>query len=265
MAPVSARELTRPARDARVVEPDDGPVPDGPLEPGVSGNAPPEYRVGSQVSHDRHPRPTPEPSADWTSVTSRAAHDAMAAPAPAPATGHPLDLDEGGSDDSDPDDEALDPDDLESEEDDTDTEQEIAPVTGTQMLVLGPGVTPQGEMVTYAIVVENARDVARAPVRVVFDPDVLELVSAAEGSFFSKDGATTRFLARDGSAPGLLEISISRIPPARGLTGNGVLCTVTFIARSAGSSPVALAGSRLMDSAGQMLEFTRGDADLAVK
>jgi len=39
----------------------------------------------------------------------------------------------------------------------------------------------------------------------------------------------------------------------RGIDGGGVLCTVSFLARSAGSSPVVLAGSRLLDPDGGKL------------
>lgn len=142
---------------------------------------------------------------------------------------------------------------------------DLSPNQGAQMLVLGPAVTSRGDVASYSISVENARDVAHAPIRLVYDPDVLELVSVEEGSFLSTDGATTRFLAREGNTAGILDISISRVPPARGIDGGGVLCTVTFLAKAAGSSPMVLAGSRLLDSDGQKLEFARGDSDVAVK
>ena len=176
---------------------------------------------------------------------------------------------------AEPADRLADEDDLEGDEDeDTEDEEpgeERSDTRGpsasheAEMLVLGPAVTTRGDVSVYSITVENATDVAHAPLRLVYDPEVLELVSAQEGPFFSSDGSQTRFVSRTSGTAGILDISLSRIPPARGIDGGGVLCTVTFLAKSAGSSPVALAGSRLLDSSGQKLEFARSDADVAVK
>lgn len=182
------------------------------------------------------------------------------------------------NDDEEEDEDVLDAEEDDSEDEDTEEIEPVAapgdeisgepghmPAHAAQMLIIGPATTSRGEVTTYSISLENATDVAHAPLRLVYDPAVLELVSAQEGTFFSSDGTATRFLARAGTAPGVLDISISRIPPARGIDGGGVLATVTFLARSAGSSPVVLAGSRLLDSRGRKLEYSRNDADIAVK
>lgn len=135
---------------------------------------------------------------------------------------------------------------------------------GTQVLVVGPGLAGRGDLVTFTIQVENARNVAHSPLRLVFDPDVLQFVAAEEGSFLSGGGAATQFLARESGAAGVLEIAISRMPPARGIAGNGILCSVTFLAKRPGSSPLVLAGSGLLDPTGHRMSFRRNDADVAV-
>ena len=178
---------------------------------------------------------------------------------------------------------ALDSEDEDSDDEDSDEEDSedatIVPQPGddsagqpapmsvheAQLLVLGPAVTTRGDVAIWSISVENAMDIAHAPIRLVYDPDVLELVSVSEGSFLSSDGTATRFLSRAGSTAGILDISISRVPPARGIDGGGVLCSVTFLAKATGSSPMVLAGSRLLDSSGRRLAFARSDADVAVK
>lgn len=177
--------------------------------------------------------------------------------------------DEDEDEDLEADDEELDDDDLLETgpvpHPEAEREPGAGPAHGAQMLVLGPAVLSKGDVATFTISVEDATDVAHAPIRLVYDPEVLELVNVEEGAFFSSDGTATRFLARTGSTPGILDISLSRVRPQRGIDGGGVLCTVSFLARSAGSSPVVLAGSRLLDPDGGKLEFTRSDADVAVK
>jgi len=136
---------------------------------------------------------------------------------------------------------------------------------GAQMMVLGPVSARQGDLVSFPIAIDGARGVAHAPVRVQYDPAVLEFVGAEEGSFLSMDGAATQFLAQPGQTPGELHIALSRVPPAGGISGSGTLCTLTFVARTPGDTPIVTAGSRLLDSSGRTVEFRRNDSHVAIQ
>jgi len=136
---------------------------------------------------------------------------------------------------------------------------------GAQMMVLGPVSAQQGDLVSFPIAIDGARGVAHAPVHVRYDPDVLEFVGAEEGPFLSMDGAATQFIAQPGQAPGELHIALSRMPPAGGISGSGTLCTLTFVARTSGDTPIVTAGSRLLASSGRTVEFRRNDSHVAIQ
>ena len=121
------------------------------------------------------------------------------------------------------------------------------------------------DLVIYAVSVEGVRDIAHSPVRLTFDPQVLEFVEAAEGAMLSSDGAPTRFQVGHGGGEGVVVVLVSRTEPGRGLTGSGVLFTVTFLARAAGVSPLLIAGSKLVDAAGRRIPFLSEDTALSVR
>ena len=136
---------------------------------------------------------------------------------------------------------------------------------GTHLLVLGPSQIREKELVTYLISVENARDLAHAPLRLAYNPDVLEFHSTGEGSLLSTGGAATQFLGGPSAKPGLVDIAISRLSPRTGVQGSGTLCSVTFVAKATGESPIITSGSRLLDSSAHAMEFRRDDTHVAVR
>jgi hypothetical protein len=209
-----------------------------------------------QSARDADPRQRPSPSLSFLGVDSVPSAPGRALDAASKESGDGEDVD-GELDDLD--------DDAEIEvaqEPDGTADPDSG---GTQVLVVGPGVVRSGDLVTFTIQVENASNVAHSPLRLVFDPDVLQFVGATEGTFLGAGGTATQFLARESGAAGIVEIALSRMPPARGLAGNGVLCSITFRARRPGTSPIVLAGSSLLDPAGRKLSFRRNDADVAVQ
>jgi hypothetical protein len=120
------------------------------------------------------------------------------------------------------------------------------------------------DLITYAVVVENAQAVAHAPLRLSFDPGVLAFVEAGEGDFLSPDGAGLQFLASEADTPGLVDIALSRLGAGAGITGSGTLCTVTFRIVGNGMSSIAMSGSRLLDASSRPLGFRRNDSHVAV-
>ncbi len=132
-------------------------------------------------------------------------------------------------------------------------------------MVLGPVTARKGDTVSFPIMVDGAESIAHAPVRVQYDPAVLEFVGAEEGPFLSMDGAGTEFIAQAAPTPGEVQIALSRMPPARGISGSGTLCTLTFVARSEGDTPIVTAGSKLLDSSGRVVEFRRNDSHVAIQ
>lgn len=134
-----------------------------------------------------------------------------------------------------------------------------------RMAVLGPADAREGELVTFAVSVDGVRELAHSPVRLTFDPQVLEFVEAQEGPMLSSDGAATRFQVGHGGGEGVIDVLVSRTQPGRGLTGSGVLFSVTFLAHAPGETPILTSGSSLLDGSGRRITFLGEDTGLSVR
>jgi len=139
------------------------------------------------------------------------------------------------------------------------------PAIEPTLVLSAPAVGHKGRQVEVRISVEQARGISHAPLRLRYDPAILEFVSALEGKFLSAGGARTVFLASPSSTPGLMFIAISRMPPAGGADGSGELCTVTFLAKTAGESAIDADGSRLLDHAARTIDMKRSDTHVVVQ
>jgi len=126
-----------------------------------------------------------------------------------------------------------------------------------------------GAAVTVAIKIRDARNVGSVPFTLQYDPSILELVSSSpmEGSFLRRDGSPTSFLAKAASPAGGggVVVGLSRLGGGRGARGQGILCTLTFRARSAGVTPLAFSRASVMDPSAQPLEARFEAATITVR
>ncbi|MDY0018764.1 MAG: LysM peptidoglycan-binding domain-containing protein [Anaerolineae bacterium] len=114
----------------------------------------------------------------------------------------------------------------------------------------------QGATVAVTIQIDNVSNLFGAEVHLTFDPALIEVVDAdvntagtqiGHGGFLSPD-----FVARNevNQAAGTIDYAISQMPDHAAATGSGVLATITFRGKSAGSSAVAITTALLADSNG---------------
>ena len=97
------------------------------------------------------------------------------------------------------------------------------------------------DTVTLDIRAENVFDLAGWQFDIAFDPAILEAVDVSEGGFLKTDGGTTFFQSgsidnASGKITGLSAIRLS----TQGVSGTGTLLQVTFKAKSAGETELAL-------------------------
>ena len=96
-----------------------------------------------------------------------------------------------------------------------------------------------GSTFQVAVTAINARDLYSVPLQMQFDPRVLQLVNVDAGELLSRDGLAVALVHRD-EGNGAVTISATRPPGAKGVDGQGTLCTLTFKAVAAGDSTLAL-------------------------
>ena len=119
----------------------------------------------------------------------------------------------------------------------------------TEYTVANPGVgytfskTPihTGDTFTLDIRAENIFDMAGWQFDIAFDPTALEAVEVSEGEFLKTDGGTTFFQSGsiDNAAGKITGLSAIRLS-TQGVSGTGTLLQVTFKAKSAGETELAL-------------------------
>ena len=120
---------------------------------------------------------------------------------------------------------------------------------GTEYTVANPGVdytffpTPihTGDTFTLDIRAENITDLVGWQFDIAFDPAILEALNVSEGDFLKTGGSTTFFQGGsiDNAAGKITGLNAARLN-AQGATGTGTLLQVTFKAKSAGETKLAL-------------------------
>lgn len=116
-----------------------------------------------------------------------------------------------------------------------------------------------GETVTATVIVNNATDLFAYGFDVIYDPAVLQYVSADEEGFLSENGgiSTSFNTALENGVAGKLIVGNARLmSPASGVSGSGNLFTLTFdvIGEEGSSSDLSFGGSSFVsDSGGDVL------------
>jgi hypothetical protein len=91
-----------------------------------------------------------------------------------------------------------------------------------------------------ALIIENANEVASAPLGVQFDPKVLRLTDIGRGDFFSADGQIPVFTKNIQNDSGSAIVNLNRLPQTPGATGSGVLVSLTFQAVGPGTTQITI-------------------------
>jgi general secretion pathway protein D len=116
-------------------------------------------------------------------------------------------------------------------------------------LAVTPGSANQAVGSTFQVTINasNAHDLFAVPLQVQFDPKVLALVNVDAGDLLDKDGQSVALVHRD-EGNGAVTISATRPPGAKGVDGQGSICTLTFKALAPGDSTLALTRIGTRDS-----------------
>jgi general secretion pathway protein D len=106
--------------------------------------------------------------------------------------------------------------------------------------------------------------VASVPLQLQYDPAKLELVNVDLGDLLSHDGQAVALVHRD-DGPGSITINASRPPGAAGVSGAGVVCVLSFQAKAAGESVLAITRPAAVNSAQQNLQAKGAQVSILVR
>jgi general secretion pathway protein D len=84
--------------------------------------------------------------------------------------------------------------------------------------------------------VSGAKDLYSAPMQISYDPNLLQFVSVSNGDMLSRDGQAVALVHREDN--GTVQANATRPPGAGGVSGDGVLYSITFKAKGKGEASV---------------------------
>ncbi|MEW6684381.1 MAG: cohesin domain-containing protein [Nitrospirota bacterium] len=107
-------------------------------------------------------------------------------------------------------------------------------------LLTVPSAGHVGDEVTVNVVVTGVERLYSAPFYLSYNPSVLELTKVTQGEFLKQDGQQTAFLHANHAEMGRVMIGLSRLGQVDGITGAGVLVSITFLAKAPGIGTFAV-------------------------
>jgi general secretion pathway protein D len=107
-----------------------------------------------------------------------------------------------------------------------------------------------GSTFLVPVVLTGGRDVSSVPMQVQYDPEKLSLVNVTGGDLLGRDNQAVALVHRD-DGPGSLTINAARPPGVAGITGAGVVCVLSFEARTAGESVLSMKRAAAISSTQQ--------------
>ena len=113
--------------------------------------------------------------------------------------------------------------------------------TGAAIMSFDPPQLNQAVGSTFAVnvTVSGAQNLYSVPVQVSYDARSLQLINVSNGNFLSRDGQPVVIVHRE-DAPGLEQISATRPPGSGGMSGQGAVFTLTFMAKAPGQSTLSI-------------------------
>jgi general secretion pathway protein D len=128
-----------------------------------------------------------------------------------------------------------------------------AQVKRTLLQIAAPSSVTVGQQFSLDIKISEVKDLANAPFVLTFDPVFVDFVAISEGAFLKKDGKPTVFSSKSDSAGGTVTVTLGQVAGNDGVSGGGMLATVSFRAKNKGPASFAFKNTAFTSSSGSAL------------
>jgi general secretion pathway protein D len=114
--------------------------------------------------------------------------------------------------------------------------------SGAASFAFDPATINQPKGATFAVnvMLSGAQNAYSVPLQVSYDPKMLQVVNVSNGTLLSQDGQAVALVHRDDDTTGTLQITATRPPGVNGISGQGTIVTLTFMAKAPGQSVLAI-------------------------
>jgi len=142
----------------------------------------------------------------------------------------------------------------------------VAPITGASFL-FDPGAITAAKAQTFTvnILISGAQNVYSVPLQLNYDPSKLQLMNVSNGGFLSQDGQTVALVHREDETTGTLQITATRPPNSGGVSGQGSVVTLTFMAKASGQSPLTITRGGARDPSMQAITVNGAQAVVTIQ
>ena len=123
----------------------------------------------------------------------------------------------------------------------------------------------KGNTFVVNLLISGAQNVYSVPVQLNYDPAKLQLVNVSNGGFLSQDGQAVALVHREDDTTGTLQITATRPPGAGGVSGQGVVVTMTFQAKASGQTPLTITRGGARDPGLQAITVNGAQASVTVQ
>jgi general secretion pathway protein D len=132
-------------------------------------------------------------------------------------------------------------------------------------LMFSPPGSPVSAGATFQIpvVLTGGKDISSVPLQIQYDPAKLSLVNVSSGDLLSRDNQAVALVHRD-DGPGSITINASRPPGVAGVNGAGVVCVLSFQAKTAGESELSMTRAAAVSASQQQLPVKGSQVKIVV-
>jgi general secretion pathway protein D len=123
----------------------------------------------------------------------------------------------------------------------------------------------KGTTFTVNILVSGGQNIYSVPLQLNYNPNQLQVVNVSNGGFLGQDGQAVALVHRDDSATGTLQITATRPPGSGGVSGQGAVVTVTFLAKGPGQSALTITRGGARDPAMQPIAMNGAQAAVSIQ
>ena len=123
----------------------------------------------------------------------------------------------------------------------------------------------KGSTFTVNVMVSGGQNVYSVPVQLNYDPNQLQVVNVSNGGFLSQDGQAVALVHRDDPVTGTLQITATRPPGAGGVSGQGAVVTLTFMAKGPGQSALTITRGGARDPSMQPIAMSGAQAAVTIQ
>ncbi len=141
------------------------------------------------------------------------------------------------------------------------------PGSGTGTFLFDPATLNQakGSTFTVNVLVSGGQNVYSVPVQLSYDPNQLQVVNVSNGGFLSQDGQAVALVHRDDPTTGTLQVTATRPPGAGGVSGQGAVVTLTFMAKGPGQSALTITRGGARDPSMQPIAMSGAQAAITIQ